>query len=96
MHPILSFNRVTDPICFSVSKKLLTNRIRNMAFLAALYAAMYSALVDDRATHYWRFKFYETGEPYIINTYLIIDLLITRLPPQSESTYLCNPRSPFR
>jgi hypothetical protein len=59
--------------------KLLTNRIRNIAFLAASHAAMYSASVDNRATHYCRFKFYETGEPYIMNTYPVINLLVTGL-----------------
>jgi hypothetical protein len=79
MHPMLSFNKVTAPICLFDSKKLLTNRIRNMAFLATSHAAMYSVLVDDRATHYCYFKFYKTGEPYIINIYPIIDLLVTGL-----------------
>jgi hypothetical protein len=49
IHSMLSFNRVTDPICLSDGKKLLTNRIKNMAFLAASHAAMYSALINDRA-----------------------------------------------
>jgi hypothetical protein len=79
MHPMLSFNKVIAPICSSNGKKLLTNRIKNMASLAASHAAMYSALVNDRATYYCRFKFYKTGEPYIINTYLVINLLIIRL-----------------
>jgi hypothetical protein len=57
----------------------LTNRIKNMASLTASHAAMYSALINNRATHYYRFKLYETGEPYIMNTYPIINLLITRL-----------------
>jgi hypothetical protein len=60
-------------------KKLLTNRIRNMAFLAVSHTAMYFALVDDRATHYCRFELYETGEPYIMNTYPVINLLVTGL-----------------
>jgi hypothetical protein len=47
MHPILSFNKVIAPICSSDGKKLLTNRIRNMASLTTSHAAMYSALVDD-------------------------------------------------
>jgi hypothetical protein len=81
MHPMLSFNKVTAPICSSNGKKLLTNRIRNIASLAASHAAMYSASVNNRATHYCRFKLYETGEPYIINIYLIINLLVTGSPP---------------
>ena len=96
MHPMLFFNKVTAPICSSDGKKLLTNRIRNMASLAASHAAMYSASVDDRATHYCRFKLYKTGEPYIMNTYPVVNLLVTGLPPQSEFIYLCSPRSPFR
>jgi hypothetical protein len=96
MHPMLSSNKVTAPICSSDGKKLLTNRIRNMASLAVSHAAMYSALVDDRATHYCRFEFHETGEPYIMNIYPVVDLLVTRSPSQSESTYLCSPRSSFR
>jgi hypothetical protein len=81
MHPMLFFNKIIDPIYSSAGKKLLTNRIRNMAFLAASHAAMYSILVDDRATHYCRFKLYETGESYIINTYPIVNLLVTGLSP---------------
>ena len=81
MHPMLSFNRVTDPIYSFNGKKLLANRIRNMAFLIISHAAMYSALVDNRATHYWRFKLYKMGESYIMNTYPIVDLLVTGLPP---------------
>jgi hypothetical protein len=77
MHPILSFNKVTAPICSSDGKKLLTNRIKNMASLAASHAIIYSASINNRATHYCRFKFYKTGEPYIINTYPVINLLIT-------------------
>jgi hypothetical protein len=49
---ILSFNKVTDLICSFNGKKLLTNRIKNRAFLAASHAAMYSALINNRATHY--------------------------------------------
>src|SRR5271169_6328816 len=96
MHPMLSSNKVTAPICSSDGKKLLTNRIRNIASLAASHAAMYSASVDDRATHCCRFELHETGEPYIMNTYPVVDLLVTGSPPQSESTYPCSPRSPFR
>ena len=96
IHPILSLNKVTAPIYLSDGKKLLTNRIRNMASLAASHAAMYSALVNNRATHYCRFKLYKTGEPYIMNTYPVINLLVTRSSPQSESIYPYNPRSPFR
>jgi hypothetical protein len=80
IHPILSSNKVTDPIYSFNSKKLLANRIRNMAFLAASHAAIYSVLINNRATHYWRFKFHEMGEPYIMNTYPVIDLLVTELP----------------
>jgi hypothetical protein len=93
---ILSFNKVTDPIYLFNSKKLLINRIKNMTFLAASHAAIYSALVNNKTTHCCRFKFHEMGEPYIINTYPIIDFLITGLPSQLESTYLCSPRSLFR
>jgi hypothetical protein len=81
MHPMLSFNRVTAPIYSFNSKKLLTNRIRNMASLAVSHVAIYSALVNNRTTHYWRFKFYEIGKPYIINTYPIVNLLVTELSP---------------
>jgi hypothetical protein len=52
IHLMLFSNRVIDPIYLSNGKKLLTNRIRNMASLAISHAAMYSALVDNRATHY--------------------------------------------
>jgi hypothetical protein len=52
MHPMLSFNRVIASICLFDGKKLLTNRIRNMASLAISHAIMYSASVNDRATHY--------------------------------------------
>ena len=52
MHLMLFSNRVIDPIYLFDGKKLLTNRIRNMASLTASHAAMYSASVDDRATHY--------------------------------------------
>jgi hypothetical protein len=79
MHSILSFNKVIAPICLSDNKKLLTNRIKNMASLAASHAAIYSALVDNRATHYYRFELYKMGESYIINTYFIINLLVIRL-----------------
>jgi hypothetical protein len=81
MHPMLSSNKVTAPICSSNGKKLLTNCIRNMASLAASHAAIYSASIDNRATHYCRFKLHEMGEPYIINIYPIIDLLVTGLSP---------------
>jgi hypothetical protein len=81
MHPMLSFNRITDPIYLSDSKKLLTNRIKNMASLAVSHAAIYSASVNNRATHYWRFKLYKIGESYIINTYSIVNLLVTGLFP---------------
>ena len=77
MHLKLSSNKITAPICLSDGKKLLTNRIRNMAFLTTSHAAIYFALVDNRATHYCRFKLHETGESYIINTYPIIDFLVT-------------------
>jgi hypothetical protein len=80
MYPILSFNKVIAPICSSNGKKLLTNRIKNMASLAALHATMYFASVDNRATHYYRFELYKTGEPYIMNTYPVINLLITKSP----------------
>jgi hypothetical protein len=96
IHLMLFFNKVTAPICSSDDKKLLTNRIKNMAFLAVSHAVMYSVLVDDRTTHCCRFKLYETGEPYIINTYPVVDLLVIGLPSQSESIYPCSPRSPFR
>jgi hypothetical protein len=96
MHPMLSFNKVTAPICSSDGKKLLTNRIRNMAPLAASHVAMYSVSVDDRATHCCRFELHETGESYIMNTYPVVDLLVTGLSPQSESIYPCSSRSPFR
>jgi hypothetical protein len=96
MHLILSSNKVTAPIYSSNDKKLLTNRIKNMTFLAISHTAIYFISINDRATYYCRFKFYKTGEPYIINIYLIINLLIIRLPSQLESTYLCNSRSPFR
>jgi hypothetical protein len=76
---MLFFNKITVPICSSNNKKLLTNRIKNITSLAISHAAIYSVLVDDRATHYCRFKLYETGEPYIMNIYSIIDLLVTRL-----------------
>ena len=79
MHLILFFNKVTAPIYLSNGKKLLTNRIKNITFLAASHAAMYSASVNDRATHYCRFELYETGESYIMNTYPVINLLVTRL-----------------
>ena len=79
MHPMLSFNKITDPIYSSDGKKLLANRIRNMASLAISHAAIYSALVDNRATHYYRFELYKMGESYIINTYFIINLLVIRL-----------------
>jgi hypothetical protein len=62
---------------YSNSKKLLTNRIRNMASLATSHAAIYSASVNDKATHYCRFELYETGESYIINIYPVINLLVT-------------------
>jgi hypothetical protein len=52
MHLILFFNKITDPICSFNGKKLLKNRIKNIAFLAVSHAAMYSALVNNRATHY--------------------------------------------
>jgi hypothetical protein len=96
MYLILSSNKVTAPIYLSNGKKLLTNRIKNMTSLTASHVTIYSALIDDRATYYYRFKFHETGEPYIINTYPIVNLLVIRLSFQSESTYLCSPRSPFR
>ena len=96
MHPILSSNKVIAPICLSDSKKLLTNRIKNMAFLAASHVAMYSISINNRATHYYRFELHNMGELYIINTYPIINLLVTGLSPQLESTYLCNSRSLFR
>jgi hypothetical protein len=96
MYLMLFSNKITAPICLSNGKKLLTNRIRNMASLAASHAAMYSASVNNRATHYYRFELYETGELYIMNTYPVINLLVIRLPSQLESTYLCNSRSPFR
>jgi hypothetical protein len=78
MHLILSFNKVTVPICLSNNKKLLTNRIKNMAFLAASHAIIYSVLVNNKATHYYRFEFYKTGEPYIMNIYPVVNFLITR------------------
>ena len=81
MHLILSSNKVIAPICLSDGKKLLTNRIKNMASLAASHATIYSALVNDKATHYYRFKLYKTGESYIINIYPIIDLLVIGLFP---------------
>jgi hypothetical protein len=51
MHLILFFNRITDPIYLSNGKKLLTNRIKNMTFLAASHATIYSISIDNRATH---------------------------------------------
>jgi hypothetical protein len=81
IHSMLFFNKVTASICLSDGKKLLTNCIRNMASLAVSHAAIYSALVDDRATYYYRFELYETGEPYIMNIYPIINLLVTGLSP---------------
>jgi hypothetical protein len=81
MHLILSFNKVIALICLFDGKKLLTNRIKNMAFLAVSHVTMYSVSIDNRATHYCRFKFYETGEPYIINIYPVINLLVTGSPP---------------
>jgi ABC-type xylose transport system permease subunit len=52
IHLMLFFNRITAPIYFSNNNKLLTNRIRNIVSLAVSYAAMYFALIDNRATHY--------------------------------------------
>jgi hypothetical protein len=95
IHPMLFSNKVTDPIYFFTGKKLLTNRIKNMASLATLHAAMYSASVNNKTTHYYRFKFYEMGEPYIINIYPVINFLIIGLPSQSKSTYSYNPYFPF-
>jgi hypothetical protein len=96
MDLILFFNKVIASICSSDGKKLLTNRIRNMASLAASHAAMYSVSVNDRATYCYRFELYETGESYIMNIYPVINFLIIRLSFQSESIYLCNSRSPFQ
>jgi hypothetical protein len=79
MHLMLFFNKVTAPICSFNGKKLLTNRIKNMIPLAASHAAMYSASVNNRATHYCRFKLYKTGEPYIMNIYPVVDFLVTEL-----------------
>ena len=79
MHLMLSSNRVTDPICLFDGKKLLTNRIRNIVFLAASHAAMYSVLVNNKATYCWRFKLYKMGESYIINIYSVVNLLVTGL-----------------
>src|SRR5258705_10434696 len=93
IHPILSSNKVTDPIYLSDGKKLLTNRIRNMASLAASYVTMYSASVNNRATYCWRFKLYKMGELYIMNIYLVVDFLVIGSFPQSESIYLCRPYS---
>ena len=76
---MLSFNKIIDPIYLFNDKKLLTNRIRNMAFLAVSHAAMYFALVDNRATHCYRFELYEMGELYIMNIYPVINLLVTGL-----------------
>jgi hypothetical protein len=81
MHLMLSSNKVIDPIYLFNGKKLLTNRIKNITFLAASHVTMYSALVNDRATHYWRFTLHKMGESYIINTYLIVNLLVTGLSP---------------
>jgi hypothetical protein len=81
MHLILSSNKVIIPIYSFNGKKLLTNRIKNMAFLAISHAAMYSISINNRTTHYYRFKLYKTGEPYIINIYPIINLLVIRLSP---------------
>jgi hypothetical protein len=79
IHLMLSFNKVTAFIYFFTNKKLLTNRIKNMASLAASHAVIYSALIDNKATHYCRFKLYKMGELYIINIYLVINLLVTGL-----------------
>jgi hypothetical protein len=51
MYLMLFFNKVIALICFFAGKKLLTNRIRNIASLAASHAVMYSASVDNRATY---------------------------------------------
>jgi hypothetical protein len=51
IHSMLFSNKVTDPIYLSNNKKLLTNRIKNMASLAASHATMYSVSVNNRATH---------------------------------------------
>jgi hypothetical protein len=96
MHLTLSFNKVTAPICLFNSKKLLTNRIKNMAFLAASHATMYSVLINNRATYYCRFELYKMGELYIINIYPVINLLVTGSSSQLESIYLYSPRSSFR
>jgi hypothetical protein len=52
MHLMLSSNKVTDPIYLFDGKKLLTNRIKNISFLTVSHAAIYSALIDNKATHY--------------------------------------------
>ena len=52
MYSMLSSNKIIDPIYLSDGKKLLTNRIRNMASLTVSHAAIYSALIDDRVTYY--------------------------------------------
>jgi hypothetical protein len=77
IHLILFFNKVTALIYSSNDKKLLTNYIRNIVFLAVSHTTIYSISVDNRATHYYRFELYKMGEPYIINIYLIINLLVT-------------------
>src|ERR1700692_1790498 len=80
IYPMLSSNKITDPIYSFNGKKLLTNRIKNIASLAASHAAIYSASIDNRATHYYRFKLHKIGESYIINTYPIVNFLITGSP----------------
>jgi hypothetical protein len=80
MHSMLSSDRVIDPICLFNGKKLLTNRIKNIASLAVSHAVIYSVLINDKTTHYWRFKFYNMGESYIINIYPVVNLLVIRSP----------------
>jgi hypothetical protein len=79
IYPMLSSNKIITPIYSFNSKKLLTNRIKNMISLTASHAAIYSVLVNNKATHYCRFEFHKTGEPYIMNIYPIIDFLVTGL-----------------
>eukprot|EP00171_Calliarthron_tuberculosum_P000928 IDg928t1 len=59
-----------------------------MASFTAVARAMYSASEDDCATHPCFLDFQLTAPPAIKNVKPLVDFLLVRQPPQSESVYL--------
>ena len=64
-------------------------RVHDISF-AHCASATYSDSADDSFTRVWRFDFHEIGTPLILNSYPVVDLLVSVQPAQLASAVAVN------